>query len=77
MVYKVLGLQVPKKVKETLKLKGVEFAEHWPVNRNLQIPHEVFRSTLGVFEFNAFNEIELLKNRRKTIEDEGPTIADY
>ena len=76
MVYKVLGLQVPKKVKETLKLKGVEFAEHWPVNRNLQIPHEVFRSTLGVFEFNAFNEIELLQNRRKIIEDEGPTIAD-
>ena len=35
MVYKVLGLQVPKKVKESLKLKGVEFAEHWPVNRNL------------------------------------------
>ena len=55
----------------------MEFAEHWPANRNSVIPHEVFRSTLGVFEFNAFNEIELLKNRRKTIEDEGPTIADY
>ena len=77
MVYKVLGLQVPKKVKEILKFKGVEFSEHWPVNKNLQIPHEVFRSTLGVFEFNAFNEIELLQNRRKTIEEEGPTIADY
>ena len=58
-------------------LQGADFVEHWPVSKNFLIPHEVFRSSLGVFEFNQFNEIELLKTKRKRREDDGMTAADY
>ena len=34
MVYKLLGLKVPKKVIEILKRKGADFTDYWPASSN-------------------------------------------
>ena len=76
MVYKILGITVPKAIRDKLTNEGVEFADYWPGERNQAVPHEVTKSTLGLIEHASISELDLLRTRRKAKEVSGPSEAE-
>ena len=50
MVYKLLGMQVPKFIRTKMTERGLDFIDYWPVQANSAIPHETVKSTLGLTE---------------------------
>ena len=50
MIYKLLGMTIPKELRNKLSEKGVEFSEYFPVKENSIPPHETIKSTLGLIK---------------------------
>ena len=78
-VYKLLGLTVPKVIKDKLALRGIDFVEYWPGQTNSLPPPEMIKSNvLGPVENRSMNEreIELLRDRRKAKEDAPPNDVE-
>lgn len=76
MVYKVLGLNIPKPIRKKLVDQGVEFIEYWPADKNVST-HETHRSTLGLIDLpNPGDSIPLLSELREQKEERGPNIIE-
>ena len=73
MVYKILGMPVPKLIKDKLAEKGVEFIEHWPAAQNSMPTHETFKSSLGLIEMEGMT---LKKDVREQKEKSGPSKTE-
>ena len=76
MVYKILGITVPKAIRDKLTNEGVEFTDYWPGEKNQAVPHEVTKSSLGLIEHASISELDLLRNRRKAKEISGPSETE-
>ena len=76
MVYKILGITVPKVIREKLTNEGVEFADYWPGEKNAAVPPEIIKGTLGLIENRPSFEIGLLRDRRKAKDSSGPSETE-
>ena len=50
MVYKIMGLPLPKPIREKFAKGGADFSDYFPVAANKKATHTVFKSTLGFVE---------------------------
>ena len=50
MVYKILGMTIPKPMREKFAKGGADFSDFFPVNANKKATHAVFKSALGFVE---------------------------
>ena len=50
MVYRILGLTVPRKVREVLSRKGADFSDYFQVMPNQAVPHKTHQGAIGFFE---------------------------
>ena len=50
MVYKIMGLLMPKPLREKFAQGGADFSDYFPVASNKRATHTVFKSTLGFIE---------------------------
>ena len=50
MVYKLMGLTIPKPIREKLAKRGADFSDYFPPQQNSKPCHTVFKGTLGLIE---------------------------
>ena len=50
MVYKIMGLTIPKPMREKFQKGGADFSDYFPVTSNRKATHTVFKCTLGFVE---------------------------
>ena len=77
MVYKVMGMTIPKYVRERLAKGGADFADYFPQRANNKPCHNVYRGTLGLIEDKpAAEDEELVHPDKKKKEDESPFAVE-
>ena len=77
MVYKVMGLAIPKKVKDKLLKGGADFSDYFPQRANTKPCHNVYKGALGLIEDKPpATDEELIEPGKKKKEVETPFAAE-
>ena len=73
MVYKLMGMFIPKPIREKLVKGGADFTDFFPQRANNNACHNIYRGTLGLVEMKPpAEDHELVHPDKKKKEDESP-----
>ena len=73
MVYRVMGMAIPKNIREKLAKGGADFADYFPQRANNNPCHNVYKGTLGLIEIKpAAEDHELVHPDKKNKVDVTP-----
>ena len=74
MVYKILGMTIPKPLREKFAKGGADFSDFFPVTANKKATHAVFKSALGFVESLPNPTQEQLEDPSKKKKEKKPKI---
>ena len=74
MVYKLMGLNLPKVLREKFAKGGADFSDYFTVAANQEATHSVFKCSLGLVEVKPDPTDEQLIEPSKIKKEEEPKI---
>ena len=80
MVYQLMGMSVPKQIRDKLAKQGADFSEYsdyFPMRQNSKACHKVTVGQLGLIEEKPpAKDSELIEPHKKKKETENPIVAE-